>query len=151
MKSYIHDKKKIVAFLFSLGLSVGVLVFAFIAPFGVEIAYAQTPPTTTNPLKIVGKFLLDLVFTAGDWTIGMIFSGIMQATFTLSGYLVKLGGYLLEISIENALRPDNYVVEAVRGGWEIIRNVANLTFIFILLYIAIRTILRLEKDTKQLL
>ena len=66
------------------------------------------------------------------WIAGLLFN------FTLS-YSLNMGDFLTKVPI-------------VDVGWKIFRDVANLCFIFILLYIAINTILQSKgADTKRLL
>lgn len=74
----------------------------------------------------------------------------------LSGKFAEYSGKLLDIFIAYSLDSNAYGSEAngnfVEQGWGVIRDIANVAFIFTLLYIAIRHILQMgSSDTKKLL
>ncbi len=118
------------------------VIIALVAPVNFYTAHAQSAADSlVNSLKFLG-----------DWTFGLFFSTIMQLLFWVSGLLLALTGKLLDISISTSLNISNLIKTPIAEGWSILRDVANMTFIFILLYIAIGTILRIGvANTKQAL
>lgn len=71
---------------------------------------------------------------------------VMGLSLTAAGLLFN---WAIDISINNPFLKNNTFVET---GWRVMRDLVNLFFIFILLYIAIATILRVEGfNTKKLL
>lgn len=66
-------------------------------------------------------------------------------------YLVKFSASLFDMAVSVAMAPLSNI-KAVDLGWQLTRDLSNMFFIFMLLVIAIATILRLEKyGAKQLL
>ncbi|MAG12510.1 hypothetical protein CL630_01730 [bacterium] len=89
----------------------------------------------------------------GEMTIGALFSGIMELLFSVLGLLLAATAALLDLSINATLGVTTYIPDnVVKEGWSVLRDIANIVFIFILLYIAIGTILRLGNvNTNQAL
>lgn len=87
-----------------------------------------------------------------DQTLGRVFEGISGIMQFIAGYMVSLSAQLLDISIQFSLDSSTYAIPGIQTGWIIFRDVVNMGFIFILLYIAISTILRLStSQTKRTL
>ena len=64
---------------------------------------------------------------------------------TITSWLVTIAGYLLDAAIDYSItNAGKGSLAVVEQGWVLARDVANLFFIFILLYIAIATILQLS-------
>jgi len=62
------------------------------------------------------------------------------------------GAFLLDASINFSINTDNFRLESVQTGWTVFRDLANMVFIFVLVYIAIATILQLSNfNTKRVL
>ena len=77
-----------------------------------------------------------------------IISGIGLAFLGLSGTIAGFGGKFLNMVINITIVDfdDTYQnVPSIEIGWRLLRDTANILFIFILLYISIGTILRLDK------
>ncbi|MEK7179368.1 MAG: hypothetical protein AAB727_03910 [Patescibacteria group bacterium] len=87
---------------------------------------------------------------AADATFGNIVKWIGEFIFWLSGLFVLVTGWVLDASIAYSLNTTNWALPSVKAAWSIIRDLANMTFIFILLYIAISTILQLGDHKKTL-
>ncbi|MDP3726087.1 MAG: hypothetical protein Q8R36_02725 [bacterium] len=105
------------------------------------IAFLIVPLTLVNAQESSGW---------ADGTLGRVFNWIAELLFKSGSLLLGVVGTLLDYSVQFSLNTDNYAKKAVEGGWSVLRDVANIAFIFILLYIAIGTILRLDKiNTKQ--
>jgi hypothetical protein len=64
--------------------------------------------------------------------------------YTPTALILWLGGQVLNGSVNYALDGKTFNSDMISNGWAISRDVANLFFIFILLYIAIATILQLS-------
>lgn len=77
-------------------------------------------------------------------TIEGIYFGFASIIFALSVTISAFAGYTADFFINYALQPNFYNLDGITLGWAISRDVANLFFIFILLAIAIATILRYE-------
>jgi len=108
--------------------------------------------------------IVDSFFRSG---IGSFLGGIAALLLTpittiawliavIGSVVVSMAGKLLDLTLTYAvLTPiigDPAIVAAINAGWTSARDIANLFFIFILLYIAIATILRVnESGTKRML
>jgi hypothetical protein len=70
----------------------------------------------------------------------------------IGALFMSMGGFLMTAAIEYSI---NFPINAVTGlqiGWTVMRDFANLFFIFIILWIAIKTILQMEgHSTKKML
>src|SRR3989338_645375 len=96
----------------------------------------------------------------GDWgkladaTIGQTIAWICNFMWYISAKLFTMSGYLLDYAVDFSVKDfsDNInQIKVIDTGYKIILNVANMLFIFILLYIAIKTILGMGGDIKKLL
>lgn len=80
-------------------------------------------------------------------------TAIGNTVLIIFGSLVHVGGILLDASIEwTVINMHEFVsgIDTINLTWRIFRDVANITFIFILLYAAIATILQISNfQTKQ--
>ena len=95
------------------------------------------------------KAAVDLVKTTADAGAGAlirpIVSVIFGAIFHLTGIAAGVAGKLLDISIEYSIQtPVFYEGGIALTGWGICRDLANLGFVFILIFIGIATILQLQ-------
>jgi len=64
----------------------------------------------------------------------------------VASYLLKLGGVLLDMALQFSVDTSNFkeggaMGDAINAGWTVVRDLINMSFIFIVLYIAINTIL----------
>lgn len=96
----------------------------------------------------------------GDWgkiadaTIGQLLSWIAHFIWYISAQIFTFSGYLLDYAVDFSVKDFKDHIEQISVidiGYKIVLNVANMLFIFILLYIAIKTILGVGGDTKKLL
>ncbi len=81
-------------------------------------------------------------------------SQIAYYTLKAMALLTAAAGLALDTSIKySTLEMHTYLpTKAINGAWTVMRDVGNLAFIFILIYIAIRTILGMEgTDTRRLI
>ncbi|MBI2038816.1 MAG: type IV secretion system protein [Candidatus Niyogibacteria bacterium] len=75
----------------------------------------------------------------GSWLAWLVYF-VLQAV----SQLFILAGNLIDTVIAFTLNPDMYQVPAIYAGWVVARDTVNLFFIFVLLVIAIATILQFE-------
>jgi len=123
-----------------------VILSAIFGPLGARLAFAAESESGLLD-KIIG--------------IGNITSSVFKKIVAWIGYLIliliskilALAGALLDFSIDYSINKFANASKAiVDTGWTICRDIANLFFIFVLLYIAIATILQLSGyGMKQLL
>lgn len=99
----------------------------------------------------------DLVKAALSWaidaTVGKLLLGIAKLIFWVSGIFMMTMGVLLDYALQQTITSELYNnLKMVNTGWMVMRDIANMFFIFILLYIAITTILGLSgHSTKTML
>lgn len=107
----------------------------------------EPPPTTSNAGSGWGAYLMDM-------SLGYGLSMLASLTYTISGVILNMASFLMEgvisFTITNfAANIEN--IGVIDTGYKIILNVANMVFIFILLYMAIKMILGEGGDVKKLL
>lgn len=76
-------------------------------------------------------------------------SGIAQALLIMGGTLLYLAGVLLNfVVLETIEKMSSFVtgLGAIDSGWQAFRDLANIFFVFILIYIAVSTILSLQSS-----
>jgi len=84
------------------------------------------------------------------WGAAKVGAGIIGTAMLLkflSGVIVELAGLIFNMSLGLTLDNENYSsskIDAIDAGWTFSRDVVNIFFIFILLFIAIATILGIE-------
>jgi hypothetical protein len=73
----------------------------------------------------------------------------------IMSWLLAISGLFLNVAVEFGVVKMSYWVgqlKTINYGWTLVRDLGNLAFIFILLYVAVRTILGIEgTDTKRLI
>lgn len=93
-----------------------------------------------------------------DWAIGGPIYLFTKALLELSVYIITGCAYLLDIAIRVSLgigdlnlfgNVSPFTSEGVRVGWQVLRDIANMGFIFALIYIAVRTILGINGSDLQ--
>lgn len=84
------------------------------------------------------------VKTATTGLIGSALEAIASLIFKLAGFFMESMGQLFDMSISRTIDSRTYKdLASVNIAWATVRDLANMFFIFILLYIAIQTILGL--------
>ncbi len=161
--------KKIYKIVFLSVFSLGV----FLGP--VSVVFAQTPTTTATGISTENIFnptpgdsgqsedytdrLQNCVFNHPIDGSGSFAGCLVNAFYYLilypSGKFAELTGKLLDFFIAYSLDSNSYSQangDFVNQGWSVVRDIANVAFIFMLLYIAIRHILQLgTSDLKKTL
>ena len=101
---------------------------------------------------LLGAAGTDTAAYIGDATFGNLGKFIGWLIFSISTWMLGAAGALLDLTIKTSLNTSNFASAAVASGWTSVRDLVNMFFIFALLYIAIGTILQLEKvNTKKTL
>lgn len=127
--SYLKIKKTTyVAFLFS-----AVLLIIF-SPWGINVVNAIT----------------GTIEKIADATFGNIAQGLGYLLYSFAGLFTQLAAFILNASIETSIDSANFNIPAIESAWGVVRDFANIIFIFILLYIGISTMLN-KIDYKKLL
>ncbi len=142
-------KKKIAIATFALGIIFGV----FLAP--ASSVLAQTP-ATNNPYSTEFEAQLQTC-TTENWTItGCLLEAYYNVILYPSSWLAYMTGSIFDYFIAYSLDTASYngatSNEFVNKGWAIMRDIANVLFIFALLYVAIKHILQAAgSETKKFL
>jgi len=110
-------------------------------------------------LAVVSIILLVLliphgpVSAVGEGIAEDIFTWIMTLLLQIVGAITYLGGTILNFVVKISIVDMKKYVDAagIDNAWGVIRDVANMGFIFILLYAAIMTILGKGSDNKRLI
>ncbi len=131
-----------------LALTFLILMGGLILP---QLAEAQTLSNPVNQFRIgtyllTGSDPLNWTQTATTWIVTTILQFV--------GLLTAMGGLLLNGAVFHTVveMKSNYdKITGIGEAWKVIRDVANMSFIFILLYSAIRTILGVGEDNKKLI
>lgn len=98
--------------------------------------------------KAWGDFLAGAV----DATVGNLAQGIGFILEYIGRFVIFLGSQFLDLAISFSLNTANLKMPAITETWTIARDVTNMLFIFILLYVGIMLILRIGSfQTKKIL
>ncbi len=118
---------------------IAILIGIVIAPVGAGVAFAQEGGGGGG---VIGKVLG--FFSPLD-QITFVFAEVGNAVMTLVSKVLDIAGAVLNFSVEKTINMSEFLaqVKIVDVGWKVFRDIANLFFIFILLWIGIRTILGL--------
>jgi len=152
-----------------LGMAVGIAIGAKLADPGTEsneTSIGESPAITTNsadnPQVVtldknvnVNQNYLDSILPQCPWNfwsnIGGCFGSLLYwAVFKPTSVLFALSGTLFDKTFSYSVQDSSYRSTFVVQGWGLVRDFCNLFFIFIMLYIAIGTILNLHSvKTKE--
>lgn len=127
-------------------LATAILLFIFIFNFALPSMTLAATANPTSTLDDAGSSILGLTALWG-------LNAIMTALVAFLARIVTLAGAFLDQAITiNLTGFSGGQRIAIENGWTISRDIANIFFIFILLAIAISTILRIQSHSaKQLL
>jgi len=125
--------KKIGRFLPAI-LSAIFIAIVFVSPLG-----AHGVEASWNPIKWVTGFP-----TPSDLVLGM-FVGILNIVMWLASIVVWIAGLFFDLTLKISIIDFHKYANmaGITTGWTISRDIINIFFIFILLYIAIATILQI--------
>lgn len=82
-------------------------------------------------------------------TVGGCLAVLLDIIAAITGWLVSFVAKFFDWAIFQTIQSATYSLAFITEGWVIMRNVANMAFIFVLLYIAIQTILGVGQGTKK--
>jgi hypothetical protein len=88
---------------------------------------------------------------ATTWLQGCLVVGFYYLIFVPTSALLAFAGYMLDKVLVYSISPDAYKAQYIVDGWRFIRDLCNLFFIFMLIYLAFKVILGIGKGTKQLI
>ncbi|HEY4486300.1 MAG TPA: hypothetical protein VJB70_01015 [Candidatus Paceibacterota bacterium] len=131
-----------------------VVTIVVMGPLGVYTAHAALPLMAAGDTiaRGAGEVIGSAVSWFGDKTFGLVFNGITNLLFILATWFLGMTGNLLDTAITYSISPAFYDIPGIVIGWGVFRDIVNIAFIAILVYIAIGTILQLSGvSTKQML
>lgn len=143
-------------------IAIAVMLFSFLSglffmPAGAALAQNQAIPDTslTENQNYISK-IEPCVFNDDNGTLeGCLLRSFYWLIYFFSAYVTETAASILDFFIGYSIDSKSYSGDNntfVLRGWAVIRDIANVLFIFTLLYIAIRHILQLAgSDTKKLL
>lgn len=121
------------------------VVFFILQPFGVLVAQAQSTPSTpssSSPKSGSEDFGCGVsAFT------NCIAAMVYYAGPGLAVYFASIGAYYFSIIVSLSLDSTAYALGFISSGWEMVRGIANMAFIFLLIYIAL--IIMFEAETAR--
>lgn len=130
----------------------------FVGPVGVQVAYAQSSWALGLGGLVTGFFdhvALKIFGIILEWAIVPVFSLLMSITALLFDYTVHFTLNTCNYAptrILGAAAGGECGIGAIDTGWILIRDLINISFIFIILYIAIQTIIGSTRvNTKKML
>ncbi len=91
--------------------------------------YKEPPPSTEITCNSLDSCVILLVYYVGP---GM------------AGWVAYIGAYFFSIVVQLSLNSTAYALDFLSTGWETVRDIANMAFIFILIYIALTVMLAAE-------
>ncbi|KKU60215.1 MAG: hypothetical protein UX81_C0002G0012 [Parcubacteria group bacterium GW2011_GWA2_47_12] len=120
---------------------IAILAGMLLAPLGAGVAFAQEGGGAVG--YVAGK-----IIGAMGWhdVIMSVFADLGNIVLTIVSKVLNISGAILNASVELSIGRVGDLIEKVpivSIGWTVFRDIANLCFIFILLWIGIRTILGL--------
>lgn len=100
----------------------------------------------------IGSAISSAFASIADFFLGNLFEGLAWVVELVASLFASLGSQFLDAAIRYAINGDNLQITGIILGWEIFRDLVNMIFIFILLYIAIMTILQASSfNTRKIL
>ena len=156
---------------FVLGLCLLFLIFSFLSSFdfagaqgfapqklptGVELLPRGAGTAASGALGKLGTAggvaagFLSKVGETAEW--GLAIFGLLQVLYHLLFWFVTFAYGLLNSAVSMALNPYWFQMPAINTAWQLVRDLVNVWFILIFLFIAIGTILRVSSfQAKKLL
>lgn len=115
--------------------------------------YEVTSVNTTGPDSALPQCWISI--TEGWSMSGCIAQFIYYLFFVPTSYLFALTGVFFDWTFHYSIQSSSYESSFVLEGWGVVRDFCNIFFIFVLLYIAFRTILGMSgghgPNTKQMI
>ncbi len=92
-----------------------------------------------------------VIGTEGASLTGCVIQIFYYIAFVPTAYLLGAAGAVLDFVLAYSISPDAYKAQYIVDSWRFIRDVCNLFFIFMLIYLAFKLILNVGHGTKQLI
>jgi len=131
-----------------------VIIVGVIAPIGINTAQAQAKDTVDyikdTALGVWG-YMGDVITDPADAILGGLANLATKAVKAGANEIMVFGAFLLDESLTYSIQSQHFKFTGIQNAWKVFRDVANMTFIFILLYIAFATILQLGGSYKRML
>src|SRR3989344_748649 len=108
-----------------------------VLPIGAPVAHAAEPPND----KISSDFGCDLPGVGFSKCVAAVVYWIGPG---LASYVASIGAYFFSIVVQLSLNSTAYALDFLSTGWTTVRDIANMAFIFILIYIALTVMLAAE-------
>jgi hypothetical protein len=131
------------------------------APAGTTISTPLTVTTNTagntaivkagKQISVNADALLPMcdILKSGTWG-GCLGTVLYWGLFKPTSVIFALSGKLLDVTVDYSTKDTSYRSSFVTQGWGVVRDMCNMFFIFVMLYIAISTILNIHGfNTKQ--
>ncbi len=119
----------------------GILFYALVVSVSIFLIYSPFLSSRAHAGFLSWTGLLP---DPGELVLGIIVYGIYYLVFMPCSLLLWFAGQIFNMFASYTLQPATYSAPMVSIGWGVARDVANLFFIFILLYIAIAFILQIS-------
>jgi len=145
-KDYSNEMKKYIPHI-SISALTFVLIFATSGLIFPQTAHAAWWDPTT--WMTIGDFATDILLSPLGWLAILLLQLASLITY-LSGIILNYVVQFTVVDMKDHLFPAGGG-NSINTAWKVIRDVANMSFIFVLLYAAIRTILGIGSDTKKLI
>jgi len=110
-----------------------------------------TADARPKPVTDITETVVCNILRSSTW-LGCIGKFFYWALYGPTSHILALAGRLLDIAVDYSIKDTSYRSAFVVEGWGVIRDFCNMFFIFILLYIAFGTILKLNGvKTKEMI
>ncbi|MCX6819926.1 MAG: hypothetical protein NT019_01395 [Candidatus Adlerbacteria bacterium] len=134
LSKFLHSSKLKIALRIATAFVLLVVVFSpALAVLGTPaVAHAQgagAPPASTSFCNSVDTCIGSIVYIfTVSWTSGLVY----------------VGAYVFNFGVQLGLNSTSYALDFLSQGWAMVRDIANLVFVFILIYIAYTIIVEAE-------
>ncbi len=135
-----------------LALTILFVMTVFILPLGVQAQ--DIPPPPIEIVEATSKATINPVTIAGNWVVEGLIVNMVAVILRFIAMLVGISATLLNGVIYYTIVniKDNYdKLTPILESWKVLRDIANMSFVFVLLYAAIRTILGVGQDNKKII
>ncbi len=129
-------------------------VISFSVPTSVDLSQISRDGIVTNDGEELDNdlsWLGECNAWPSTWFTGCLLRTFYYIFWVPSAYLLALTGTILDYFLAYSISPTAYKAAYIIDGWRFIRDVCNLFFIFILVYLAFKIILGIGHGTKQLI
>lgn len=105
-----------------------------------------------NGADILPSCSLNPLWDGGGTVMGCVAQIFYYVLFVPTSYIFALAGTFFDFTFHYSIQDESYKTPFVVEGWGIVRDMCNMFFIFVLLYIAFGTILNLHSvKTKEMI